>query len=160
MFDPIPVFEDGVPERITVAEFKRHMGMNFPKLLNKDNLWVIEEAIDSVYTMFSGVGTIWSNNPRPMWYSKTQLCYRLLAAWYIGDLYPWAVSKVPTMGGIPLKSKKIGDVQIVFSDTAVSNPDGNFRDELGSLKSNVWGGKAYLMITSSIATKRTRQAAH
>ena len=160
MFDSIPAFESGVPERITVKEFLRHHGATFPKLLDEKNKVIVEDGIDSVYTMFSGVETIWSNNPRAMWFNKTQLCYRLLAAWYIADMYPKFVAGLPTMGGIPLKSKKIGDVAITFADSAVSSPDGNFRDRLGMLKSNPFGGKAYLMITSSISANRVRQAAH
>lgn len=158
MEDSIPIFEHGKPERVTVKEFLRYFGANFPKLLEKENHGIVEGAIDDVYTMFSGVGTIWNNNPLKDWFDKTQLCYRFLIAWYIADLYPRMVAGVPTMGGIPLKSKKIGDVSIVFADSAVGSPSGNFRDELATLKSNPWGGKAYTMITTSIAVKRVRQA--
>lgn len=154
----IPTFEvvsgETVPERITASEFLRWHLQQFPRLNREENKSILDEAIESVYTMFSGVGTIWSNHQQPMWFEKTQLCYRLLIAWYVADMYPMQLSGVPTMGGIPLKAKKIGDVNITFADAAVAATDGKFRDRLGLLKSNPFGYKAYLMITSSIANNR------
>lgn len=158
MMTSIPMFEDisgeRVPEQLTAAEFLRWHLQQFPRLNREENKVALDEAIDSVYTMFSGVGTIWKNHQAQLWFEKTQLCYRLLVAWYIADMYPRLLAGMPVMGGIPLKSKKIGDVTITFSDVAVSQPDGKFRDRLGILKSNPFGAKAYLMITASIANNR------
>ena len=152
----IPVFEGGVPEKVTPKQFMRYHLQQFPKINREENASALEEAIDSVYTMFSGVGEVWSHQPKQLWYDKTQTCYRLLIAWYICDMYPKLVVGVPTMGGIPLKAKAIDGVKITFADSAVSSADGNFRDRLGMLKSNPFGSKAYLMITSSLAVMRIR----
>jgi hypothetical protein len=152
----VPLFEDGVPERITAREFVRYHLQQFPKITREENKPVLESAISTVYTMFSGVGTIWNNHKHETWFEKTQECYRHLVAWYIADMYPRLVVGVPTMGGIPLKSKKVGDVTITFADAAVSQASGNYRDELSGLKSNPFGKIAYMMITTSIAVKRVR----
>lgn len=152
----VPLFEDGVPERITPKDFARYHLQQFPKIFVGENINALRASIDDVYTMFSGIGTIWQRQTECLWFEKTQACYRLLTAWYLADMYPKLVVGIPTMGGIPLKSKKIGGVDIVFADSATSSIDGNFRDRLGMLKSNPFGAKAYLMITSSIAVQRVR----
>jgi len=143
-----PIFVDGLPARVTVQDFLRYHLQQFPKLSRPENAIVVEEAITSVYAMFSGVATIWDLSAKDVWYEKTVLCYRLLIAWYIADTNPKLLSGVPMMGGIPIKRKKIGDVDITFSDS-MSAESGNYQDLLSSLKSNPFGHKAYLMIRSS-----------
>lgn len=142
-----PVFTDGVPARVTAQEFLRYHLMQFPKLAAPANADILTEAIESVYTMFYGVGTLWDLHPAEVWFSKTTLCYRLLIAWYIADTRPTLLSGVPAMGGVPIKRKKIGDIDITFEDSAANS--GNYQDLLSSLKSNPFGHKAYLMIRAS-----------
>jgi hypothetical protein len=136
------IFEHGVPARITVADFKRYFLQNFLKFSDGSNDALIADAIDDVYAIFYGVATMWERHPTQVWYEKTVVCYRNLVAWYIADLYPTFVSGVPVMGGIPLKAKKIGGVQIFYAEL-------DARGLLGSLKSNPFGAKAYFMITTS-----------
>ena len=150
---PEPIFTNGIPARITVQDFKRFHLQSFPRLSSAHDE-IIEEAIEAVYAMFSGVSDIWSSHEKQTWYDKTVLCYRLLTAWYIADIYPAYLSGLPTMGGIPLKRKKIGPVDITFQDNAVLKKGNSFiEDNLLSLKSNPFGMKAYLMIRS--CAKRT-----
>ena len=64
-------------------------------------------------------------------------------------LFPDFAVGVMSTGGIPLKSKQIGGVKIMFGEN--KNTDGviNNADLLQSLKSNAFGAKAYLMIKTS-----------
>jgi len=139
-----PIFVEGVPARVTAQDFLRYHLQQFPKLAEEKNLPVIEEAVSSVYAMFHGVNNLWDIHPRDVWYEKTVLCYRLLIAWYIADTNPRFLSGVPMMGGVPIKRKKIGDIDITFADNNAEN--GSYQDLLSSLKSNPFGHKAYLMI--------------
>ena len=81
--------------------------------------------------------------------TKTQLCYGLLVAWYITDLFPDLSLGVVSTGGIPLKSKQIGGVKVMFGDMASTAGAVNNADLLQSLKSNTYGAKAYFMIKTS-----------
>jgi hypothetical protein len=143
------VFVDGAPARITAEDFRRYHLPSFPKLAEAAYLGLLNDAIDAVYALFSGVATIWQRRPRQVWYEKTVLCYRLLTAWYITDVHPTLAAGVPSMGGIPLKRKKIGGVDITFRESAAADHLEGYQDLLESLKSNVFGAKAYLMITAS-----------
>jgi hypothetical protein len=137
-----------VPAKITVEEFRRYFLDSFPKLGAAEHGGLIQDAIDMVYAMFTGVTTMWDMHPVAVWYEKTRVCYRLLTAWYIADNYPAFVAGVPVMGGIPLKRKKIDGVDLVFADrTASGNKE--YQDTLEGLKSNTWGNKALLMIRTS-----------
>jgi hypothetical protein len=142
--------EDGgsVPQKITVEDFRRYFLAQFPKLGDEEQDELIQDAIDTVYAIFTGVQTLWDMHKTPVWYDKTQTCYRLLTAWYIADLYPAFVAGVPVMGGIPLKRKKIDGVDLTFAAAAVSG-NKNYEDLLDSLNSNPWGRKARLMIKAS-----------
>ena len=80
---------------------------------------------------------------------KTQLCYGLLIAWYITDLFPDLSLGVVSSGGIPIKMKSIGGTKIQFGETASSAGAVNNADLLQSLHSNSYGAKAYLMIKTS-----------
>lgn len=144
------LFVDGVPARITMADFRRFHLQSFPQLADSEYDGIITDAIEAVYTMFTGVGTLWDLEPKQTWYEKTTLCYRLLTAWYIADLYPELVSGIPTMGGIPVKRKKVDGVDITFADTNTSRGGKDYMDLLSSLKSNSFGNKAYVMIRCSV----------
>jgi hypothetical protein len=145
------VFTDGVPARVTRADFRRYFLASFPKLTDASYDELIDEAIEGVYAIFTGVGTLWEAQGREVWFEKTQTCYRFLVAWYIADLYPTLAAGVPMMGPVPLKRKKVGMVDITYRDDSAALGKGNYADLLSSLKSNAFGGKAYLMITASAA---------
>jgi hypothetical protein len=137
-----------VPAKITVEDFRRYFSASFPKLMAEKHDGLIQDSIDTVYAMFTGVNTIWDIHPDRVWYEKSQVCYRFLTAWCIADNYPAFVAGVPIMGGIPLKRKKIDGVDLTFADrTAGGNKE--YQDLLESLKSNTWGNKAYLMIRAA-----------
>lgn len=143
-----PIFVNGLPAQLTAQDFMRYHLQQFPKLAKPENVGIIEEAIASVYAMFYGVGTVWDIHTKDVWYDKTVLCYRLLVAWYIADTNPKMLSGLPTMGGVPVKRKKIGDIDITFADS-MSTESGAYQDLLSSLKSNPFGHKAYLMLRAA-----------
>jgi hypothetical protein len=137
-----------VPAKITVEDFRRYFSASFPKLMAEDHDGLIQDAIDTVYAMFTGVGTMWDMQPEEVWRDKTEACYRFLTAWFIADNYPEFVAGVAVMGGIPLRRKRVDGVDLTFAG-AESSGRKDFLDVLGSLKSNTWGNKAYLMIAAS-----------
>jgi hypothetical protein len=145
-----PVFEGGLPARITPADFRRYHLQSFPKLRDGKYDGLISQAIESVYDVFSGIPTIWKKQPAPLWFSKTQTCYRLLTAWFIADMYPAFVSGMPVMGGLPLKRKKIGGVDLTFQDTG-KTANSEYQNLLAGLDSNSFGKMAKIMITTSAA---------
>ena len=55
------VFVNGRPLRIDAKDFKARFGCYFPKLLASDKEPIITDAIDTVYTMFTGVEDLWSS---------------------------------------------------------------------------------------------------
>ena len=139
----------GRPEQITRAWFRIRYGQSFPDLLDEKKNDVLDTCISDVYTLFYGVGDLWSHMDRKEYVEKTQLCYGLLVAWYIADLFPDYALGVMSTGGIPLKSKQIGGTKIMFGEVASKAGSVNNADLLQSLKSNVFGAKAYLMIKTS-----------
>jgi hypothetical protein len=141
-----PLFVGDVPARITTADFRRYYLQAFPDLADAQYDDIIKDAIEAVYIIFLNVGHLWEREIKQVYYDKTVLCFRLLTAWYIADMYPMFVSGVPVMGGIPIKRKKIGGVDITFPDGAATGGNKDFMDYLSFLKSNPWGGKAYGMI--------------
>ncbi len=143
------VTTSGRPEKITKVWFRTRYGQNFPDLLAEDKDEILNTAIEDVYTLFYGVGELWSHMSREEYVLKTQLCYGLLTAWYITDLFPDMALGVMSTGGIPLKSKQIGGTKIMFGETASRTGSINNADLLQSLKSNSFGAKAYLMIKTS-----------
>lgn len=143
------VTTSGKPERITRVWFRTRYGQNFPDLLAEDKDSILDVCIEDVYTLFAGVSELWEHLAREEYVLKTQLCYGLLVAWYIADLFPDFTLGVMSTGGIPLKSKQIGGTKIMFGDTASKSGAINNADLLQSLKSNVYGAKAYLMIKTS-----------
>lgn len=139
------------PEKITKEWFRTRYGQNFPDLLllNAETNTFLDNAIEQVYTVFYGVGLIWSHLEKEIYISKTQLCYGLLLAWYITDLFPSYAVGVMTSGGIPVSSKQIGNVKVSFSEMASKRGASNNADILQALKSNSFGAKAYMMIKAS-----------
>lgn len=143
------VTASGRPPRITREWFRTRYGQSFPDLLPEDKNEVVDTAIMDVYTLFHGVGDLWSHMDREEYVAKTQLCYGLLLAWYITDLFPNYALGVVSSGGIPMKSKQIGGVKVMFGETASTAGAVNNADLLQSLKSNAYGAKAYFMIKTS-----------
>ena len=139
---------NGKPPKITREWFRARYGQNFADLLDSSKDDFLNDCIDDVYTLFAGVADIWSHLDRKSYCDKTQLCYGLLTAWYITDLYPDYADGVQSSGGVPIKSKKIGGTQITFADSNSSGAVNN-ADLLSSLKSNAFGVKAYFMIKAS-----------
>ena len=143
------VTEDGRPPKINREWFRTRYGQNFPDLLPADKNEFLDTCINDVYTLFYGVGDLWSHMARREYVDKTQLCYGLLIAWYITDLFPDLSLGVVSSGGIPIKMKSIGGTKIQFGETASSAGAVNNADLLQSLHSNSYGAKAYLMIKTS-----------
>lgn len=143
------VTEDGRPPKINREWFRTRYGQSFPDLLPADKNEFLDTCINDVYTLFYGVGDLWSHMARREYVDKTQLCYGLLIAWYITDLFPDLSLSVVSSGGIPIKMKSIGGTKIQFGETASSAGAVNNADLLQSLKSNSYGAKAYLMIKTS-----------
>jgi hypothetical protein len=143
------VTTSGIPERITREWFRTRYGQNFPDLLPDDKNDFLETCIGDVYTLFYGVGELWNHLERTIYVQKTQLCYGLLVAWYITDIFPEYAQGVVSSGGIPLHSKSIGGVKVQFGELAGKAGSYNNADLLSSLKSNAFGAKAYTMIKTS-----------
>lgn len=144
----VPTTSGRAPQ-ITVEWFRTRYGQNFDVLTN-DKTELLETCIADVYTLFYGVAELWDYLPRDIYVDKTQMCYGLLVAWYIADLFPDLTSGVMTMGGgIPLRAKKIGGTTIQFGDVASKAGGIHNADLLQSLKTNSFGAKAYMMIKTS-----------
>lgn len=139
----------GFPERINREWFRVRYGQNFPDLLSEEKNDLLDTSISDIYTLFYGVSELWEHLDRQTYVEKTQMCYGLLVAWYITDLFPEFALGVMSTGGIPLKSKQIGGTKITFGEIASKAGDFNNVDLLQSLKSNAFGAKAYLMIKTS-----------
>lgn len=140
----------GRPSQIDRVWFRARYGQNFPDLLDTEMNAFLDTCIEDVYTLFYGVGELWEHLERKEYVDKTHLCYGLLVAWYIADLFPdYSIGVVSAGGGIPLKSKQIGGVKIMFGDASSKAGAVNNADLLQSLKSNAFGAKAYFMIKTS-----------
>ena len=143
------VTTSGRPPKITRDWFRTRYGQSFPDLLVEEKNDFLDTCISDIYTLFYGIGDLWSHLDRKEYVDKTQLCYGLLLAWYITDLFPDLSLGVVSSGGIPLRMKQIGGTKIQFADVASSAGAVNNADLLQSLKSNSYGAKAYLMIKTS-----------
>lgn len=141
--------EAGKPLRIDLSYWRARYGQNFPDLLATDKDDFLKVCIEDVYSIFYGVSDLWSHLERTVYEDKTRLCYSLLVSWYITDMFPDYSVGVVSMGGIPIKEKKIGGVTIKFSEAGKSAGAVNNADLLQSLKSNAFGAKAYTMIKTS-----------
>lgn len=153
-----PVFVDGVPARIDEEFFRRRYGQSFPDLLPWEMDDFLLECINDIYTMFHGVGTLWELQDEQVWFDKTQMCYGLLLAWYIADLYPRYAVGVVSSGGIPVRQKSIGGVKLTFGNPDADGTAGlkQYKDTLAQLKSNSFGYKAYSMINSAVSMAKIR----
>lgn len=121
---------------MTVQEFMfRH---NFTEVIT-DN--IVENAIQVIQTEWAGVNTLWHTLPSGVRTAKRNLCLQYLVAWWLADAYPAETTGVYTSGGIPLQSKKIGNVQLTFKDR-------NNQDALTSLQSNFFGLKVLDMLNA------------
>lgn len=149
------IFVSGLPAPITPEDWRRYHLQSFPVFADADQREItdaiLEEAIESVYSMWVGVSYLWSGHDKQVWFEKTRLCYRLLICWYIADLYPEFSSGIMTTAGLPIVSKKIGPISIVYGKEALTP---NSIDLLSPLLSNAFGAKAHLMIKTSY--KRTK----
>ena len=143
------VTTSGKPPKIERVWFRARYGQSFPDLLAKEKNDILDTCINDVYTLFYGVADLWDHLPRKEYVTKTQLCYGLLTAWYITDLFPDYSLGVVSSGGIPVRMKSIGGTKIQFGDIASTAGAVNNADLLQSLKSNAYGAKAYLMIKTS-----------
>lgn len=139
----------GRPPKINRVWFRTRYGQNFPDLLPDEKNDFLDTCIEDVYTLFYGIADLWSHLERREYETKTQLCYGLLVAWYITDLFPDYALGVTSSGGIPMRSKSIGGVKVTFGETSSSVGSFNNADLLQSLKSNAFGAKAYMMIKTS-----------
>lgn len=147
------VFVEGKPLKITRDDFRRHFLDRFPKLVDAKTDDLIDEAIEAVYDMYTGINTLWDMQTAQVWFDKTRRCFLFLTAWYIADMYPRYVSGVPTMGGLPIKEKSIGGIKLKFDGSDTMSNNSNYLDMLKGLLSNPFGKQAYMMITTS--AKRT-----
>lgn len=143
------VTTSGKPPKIERVWFRARYGQSFPDLLAEEKNDILDTCINDVYTLFYGVADLWDHLPRKEYETKTQLCYGLLTAWYITDLFPDYSLGVVSSGGIPVRMKSIGGTKIQFGDIASTAGAVNNADLLQSLKSNAYGAKAYLMIKTS-----------
>ena len=132
------VFINNVPMKITAVDFRRFHLQSFPSLREPEFDEFIENAIETVYTMFPGAATAWEMQTKQVWFEKTRLVYRLLTAWLIADQYPELTSSIVTIDGI--KQKKIDGVSITFSPEIFSGSN-----PLMWLRSNDFGRKVLMM---------------
>lgn len=139
----------GKPIKINKEWWRARYGMAFPDILDKEYDSFLDTCIQDIYSLFAGIPDLWDYLDRTVYENKTQMCYGLLVAWYIADLFPDLGVGIMSTGGIPLKAKRIGNTSIQFGDTASSVGSVNNADLLNSLKSNSFGAKAYLMIKTS-----------
>ena len=147
---PNVMTDSGRPAKIDRIWFRARYGQNFPDLLDKEKDDFLDTCIEDVYTLFYGIADLWSHLNREMYVSKTQMCYGLLVAWYIADLFPDLTLGVVSAGsGLAVKSKRIGNTDITFGDVASKAGAVNNADLLQGLKSNAFGVKAYTMIKTS-----------
>jgi hypothetical protein len=137
-----------VPAKITVEDFRRYFSASFPKLMAETYDDLIQDAIDTVYAMFAGVNTIWDIHPAKVWHDKSQVCYRLLLAWFIADKYAALAPGVQSIDGIV--QKRVDGVMLKYDTGMIhGKADGRFQESLAGLRSNHFGRTALMMIQSS-----------
>lgn len=148
----VHIFTDGIPQRINAAYFRARYGQNFPDLLAAGTDTFLATCIEDIYTLFIGVQNLWDKQrSSDVYYDKTRMCYGLLLAWYIADMYPNYAIGVISSGGIPVKAKSVGGIKISFGtpDGEGINHNKTYRDALSPLKSNPFGYKAYMMLKNA-----------
>lgn len=135
------------PERIGYIYLRERFLCNFTDMFKDENRGLLNLCIEDVYKNYAGVEDVWSHLPERLYVDKTQLCYAYLVAWYITDSYPQYVVGVNSVGAIPLREKRIGQVLVKYDNTSTI-PYGKV-DDLAELKSNNFGMKAYYMLKKS-----------
>ena len=149
------LFVSGLPAPITPEDWRRYHLQSFPAFADEDKKEtadeILEEAIETIYSMWVGVSYLWKGHDEQVWYEKTRLCYRLLVCWYIADIYPEFARGILSTAGLPIVTKKIGPISITYGKEALTP---NSLDLLAPLLSNAFGAKAHLMIKTSY--KRTK----
>lgn len=144
------VFVEGVPQKIDRFYFRAHYGCKFPRLLQgveADS--IIDDAIEAVYDIYTGVSTLWNSLDDKTWHDKTRRCYGLLAAWYVTDMHPMYAIGIQSTGGLPIKSKQVGGVKIVYNTDEQNVRAARYKDALSHLRTNTFGINAYNMIKTS-----------
>jgi hypothetical protein len=137
-----------VPAKITVEDFRRYFLASFPKLTAEEYDGLIQDAIDTVYAIFTGVNTIWDVHPERVWYEKSQTCYRLLTAWFIADKYAALAPGVQSIDGIV--QKRVDGVALKYDTGMIyGKAEGAVQETLAGLRSNHFGRTALMMIQSS-----------
>lgn len=102
---------------------------------------IVEQAIQIVYTDWTGIPTLWRCLPPSKRAAKIKLCMNYLTAWWLADAYPAEVIGVFSTGGAQITEKRIQQVAIKYKER-------NVQDGLSKLQTNFFGLKALDMITS------------
>ncbi len=105
----------------------------------------LSHAIQIVNAQFSGVYQLWSFLPRTEQKAKRELCINYLIAWWIANSYPDKAVGVGNAGAMPLKSKRIDTVQLVYKDSVRQSGSG----VLDLLTTNEFGLQAMAMIQTA-----------
>ena len=105
----------------------------------------IEEAIQVINVSWRGISTLWSTLAGVDRDNKINLCYNYLVAWWLADAFPSYVTGIFTTGGVPLKEKKIGSVDLRFKDSTAQSG-------LAQLETNYFGLRAEALIKSAPET--------
>lgn len=105
----------------------------------------IEEAIQVINVSWHGISTLWSTLADVDRDNKINLCYNYLVAWWLADAFPSYVTGIFTTGGVPLKEKKIGSVDLRFKDSTAQSG-------LAQLETNYFGLRAEALIKSAPET--------
>ena len=105
----------------------------------------VEEAIQVIYTEWLGIPTLWSSLSTDTRTAKVNLCMNYLVAWWLADAFPSYVTGIFTTGGVPLKEKKISNVNLRFKDSTAQSG-------LAQLETNYFGLRAESLIKSAPET--------
>lgn len=103
----------------------------------------VTQACQEIQTRFAGVLTLWSVCRPAMRDAKRRLCMNYLVAWLLTNKYPGKAIGASGTGGLPLKSKKIADITLVYNLP--------LREDslLSSLTTNTYGVAALEMIQTA-----------
>src|SRR4030042_1938785 len=83
---------------------------NFTGLTNPD----IEAAITEVSAQWSGALAFWADLDIATRTAKRESLINLLVAWHLADLMPMNLVDIASNGGMPLKMKSMGGVDLEF----------------------------------------------
>lgn len=102
------------------------------------------QALQIINAQFSGVYSLWSVLPPDERDAKRELCINYLLAWKLTQLYPAQSLGAAGTGGLPLKSKKAGPIQITYKDLVRQE-----NSLLNLLTTNQYGIDALMMIQNA-----------